>query len=101
MGVPRFLDDPVWRHRGNPVYADHDPRGFQNERDLVESRYLVTGSSHVYGTNLKREDTWPIRLQRSGVELYSAALGAWSLMQYWRVAQHYLSPNIEHFFVCV
>ncbi len=92
MGTLRFMDDPTWRHVGSPQYPDHDENGFCNELTLAASKYILTGSSHVYGTNLVPVDTWPIRLQREGVPIYSASMGAWSLMQFALVSQTYLKP---------
>lgn len=97
----RFQDDPIWRHVGSPTYTDHDTNGFMNLIELSSAATLITGSSHVYGTNLQKLDTWPIQLQSSGINLYSAAMGAWSLMQFALVARTYLHNGIKRLHVYI
>jgi hypothetical protein len=97
----RFQNDPIWRHLGSPNYHDHDHNGFINACKLEDANTLVTGSSHVYGTNLRKYDTWPVQLQSAGCNIYSAAMGAWSLMQFALVARTYLRPCIDRFFVYI
>lgn len=97
----RFIDDDVWRHIGSKNYTDHDNFGFMNNISIKDASILITGSSHVYGTNLRKEHTWPIILQNIGHPIYSTAMGAWSVMQYALVARNYLGDNIRSFLVFI
>jgi hypothetical protein len=101
MRVERLVDDPIWRHRGNPQFSEHDSFGFRSEVKMGDAKFLLLGSSHVYGTNLAHHNSWPIILQRSGLPIYNASMGAWSAMQFALAAQAWVTPQIEKLLVCV
>lgn len=95
--TPRLIDDPNWRHRGNPDYSEHNSLGFRPSVSLDLSTTLVTGSSHVYGTNLQPGCSWPSVLVNKGRLLSDVSMGAWSAMQFAMVAKSYLRPNHKLF----
>jgi hypothetical protein len=58
----RLINDPLWRHRGNPDAIEHGTFGFRNSVLIEDTTTLLTGSSHAYGTMLTKEQSWPILL---------------------------------------
>lgn len=97
----RFVDDPIWRHLGNPKYGEHGPLGFRPSVALEGSDALLTGSSHAYGTNLFHGLSWPTALVKRGRNVFDASMGAWSMMQYALVAEKYLRPNHKYFIIAL
>jgi hypothetical protein len=76
-----FPDDRLDR-RPNPDYPDHDANGYRNETVLREAEIVAMGDSHTYGRHVRREETWPSRLQaESGRKTYNISCGSWSPTQ--------------------
>ena len=90
----RYINDPVWRHQGNSEAIEHDKFGFRNSVLLEQATTLLTGSSHVYGTMLTKDQAWPVLLQGCGVNLFNASAGAWGSMQFALAVEKYLQENI-------
>ena len=88
------MDDPAWRHRGSAGYSDHNCYGFKDACSLQDSRVLLTGSSHCYGTNLTVGQDWPGLLYRAfGLPIFNASMGAWSFFQYKKILECLMHPR--------
>lgn len=93
-GSSRLISDPIWRHRGSRNYADHGVEGFKEACPYDEADIILTGSSHVYGTNLQRKEDWPYLLSANyGAKLYNGAMGAFSFLQYQLLLEKILSTR--------
>jgi hypothetical protein len=90
----RLIDDPLWRHRGNPEAIEHDIFGFRNTVLIEDTTALLTGSSHAYGTCLRKAQSWPILLQGQGVKIFNASTGAWGFMQFAMAVEKYLREGM-------
>jgi hypothetical protein len=90
----RLINDPLWRHRGNPEATEHDIFGFRNSVLIEDTTALLTGSSHAYGTCLRKEQSWPILLQGQGVKVFNASTGAWGFMQFAMAVDKFLREGM-------
>lgn len=74
VDVP-VIADPRVIYRGNPLYVQHDARGYRNPSAFERADVVVFGDSHTYGTLVDPDDAWPRHLERlTGRSTYSMAL---------------------------
>lgn len=70
--VTRFLKSP-WASanvynarlgsRPNPLYMEHDKKGFRNLKVPSKADIIALGDSQTYGNGVDREEAWPSQLQ--------------------------------------
>ena len=90
----RLINDPLWRHRGNPEATEHDIFGFRNKILIEDTTTLLTGSSHTYGSMLIKDQSWPVLLQGQGVKLFNASTTAWGFMQFAMVVEQHFREGM-------
>jgi len=77
------IADPRLLFRLAPNVPGHDSRGFRNATALDQADVVVVGDSQTWGINAPRDRSWPADLgARTGLSVYSMALGGWAPPQY-------------------
>ena len=88
LDVPAFSKgvlrpDPDLGYTFEPGTGGSDAWGFRNPAVPARVDLFCTGDSQTWGTNLRRDETWPFALaRRSGRSVYSAALSGYGALQF-------------------
>jgi lysophospholipase L1-like esterase len=90
--------DPILGTRLEPGASGHDLWGFRN-REIPQRTDVVTiGDSQTYGVGVPRFSSWPAQLgELTGLQVYNAALGGYSPVQYYELLRRYalrLKPSV-------
>jgi lysophospholipase L1-like esterase len=87
------VSDPILGSRLEPGASGHDQWGFRN-RAVPDSADVVTiGDSQTYGIGVPRLSSWPVQLSKlTGRQVYNAALGGYSPVEYYELLRRYALP---------
>lgn len=81
--IQRFIKDPEYLLKGNPMHPEHDEFGFRNPDMPKQVDILAVGDSMTYGHKVPAEKSWPVVLaEQSGRSVYNAGMNAWGAVQY-------------------
>jgi lysophospholipase L1-like esterase len=86
----KTVSDSILGRRLEPGASGHDQWGFRN-RDVPHRADVVTiGDSQTYGIGVPRRSSWPAQLSElTGRQVYNAALGGYSPIQYYELLRRY------------
>lgn len=73
--TPLTIPDPDLGIRPNPAAPDHDRRGWRNQVAIDRASLVALGDSQTYGSGVRREEAWPLVLNRRIGGVYNMALG--------------------------
>lgn len=80
---PVEQDDPILGYVFEPGTGGADAWGFRNAEVPERVDIFCTGDSQTWGTNIKREETWPRALaRRTGRSTYNAGISGYGALQY-------------------
>jgi len=64
--------------RPNPMFPEHDAKGWRNKSVPGSATIIAMGDSQTYGTNVRSEEAWPKQLgDMVGIETYNIACGGY------------------------
>jgi hypothetical protein len=64
--------------RPNPMFPEHDAKGWRNKTVPGSATIIAMGDSQTYGTNVRSEEAWPKQLgDMVGIEAYNIACGGY------------------------
>jgi lysophospholipase L1-like esterase len=96
MATPVF--DPILGRRLEPGASGNDQWGFRNREVPHRVDVVTIGDSQTYGVGLPRLSSWPAQLSEfTGLQVYNAALGGYSPVQYHELLRRYalrLNPSV-------
>jgi lysophospholipase L1-like esterase len=109
-GLARLMLNPVDYLTAKPVFdsilgkrlesgvAGHDQWGFRNRNIPPRADVVTIGDSQTYGVGVPRPSSWPAQLgELTGLQVYNAALGGYSPVQYYELLRRYalrLKPSV-------
>jgi hypothetical protein len=100
--IPRNVHDPVMLTRGNPDHPEHDALGLRNRETPAQAELVVIGDSQVYGSCVRADQCWPLRLQvESGAPVYNAGAEGWGSVQYALALEELLCLSPRRVIVCL
>jgi lysophospholipase L1-like esterase len=79
----RWIEDTRLRLRSNPLWLEHDARGYRNAHALAHADIVTLGDSNTYGSFVARGAAWPHLLaDRTGVSVYNMGVAGYGPAQY-------------------
>lgn len=78
----RTLPDAKLGVKGDPMFREHDSRGYRNPRAVDSADIVLLGDSQVYGSIVSAPETLPRWLERkTAQQVYGMAIPGWCAVQ--------------------
>lgn len=94
----KIVSDSILGRRLEPGVSGHDQWGFRNRDVPHRADVVIIGDSQTYGVGVPRLSSWPAQLSElTGRQVYNAALGGYSPVQYYELLRRYalrLKPSV-------